>query len=140
MALPEGLFISPALVMGLIIGLVELFFVHRDERGMGMAWIGHGLHTIPFAIIFVFISMNVQFVLDLVGLSGLGGGLVVLGVRVLVAIVAMAKIAGAAAIAPGAKGIGEKLPHTLIIGALVFAAPYMWDMFLRDIIAPHLPF
>ncbi len=132
--------IIPALVMGIIIGLVELLFVHADEGAMGMTWISHGLHALPFTILFVFVSMNIHFVLGLIGVSITESFAVVLGVRIVVAIVAMIKIAGAAAISPGMRGVGEKLPHTLIIGALVFAAPYAWDLFLAGIIGPMLPF
>ena len=132
----EGLLILPAL----IIGLVELFFVHSDEAAMGMTWVAHGLHALPFTILFVFVSMNISFVLGLVNLAITESFIVVLGIRVVIAIIAMVKIAGAAAIAPGVRGVGEKIPHTLIIGALVFAAPYVWDYALAGIIGPYLPF
>ena len=134
------LLILPALVMGAIIGLVELFFVHSDEAAMGMTWLTHGLHAIPFTILFVFISMNISFVFGLLNLAVTENFMIVLGIRLVVAIIAMLKIAGAAAIAPGVRGVGEKIPHTLIIGALVFVAPYAWDYALVGIIGPYLPF
>lgn len=130
----------PAIVLGIIIGLVEAMFVHSDEGAMGVTWIPHALHAIPFVIIFVFISMNVSFVLHLVGIASEGFSWIELVVRIVVALVAMIKIAGAAAIAKGARGVGEKLPHTLIIGALIFGAPYGWDMFLVNIIGQYMPF
>lgn len=132
------LVILPAIVMGLIIGLVEIFFVHGDQAAMGGMWIKHALHAFPITIIFVFISMNVSFVLGLVGMSA-EGGIMELIVRVVVAILAMLKVAGAASIAKGSR-IGEKIPHTLIIGALIFGAPYAWDLALEQMLAPYLPF
>lgn len=108
--------------MGAIIGLVELVFVHQDEAGMG--WLGHGLHAIPTMILFIFASMNVDFALGFFGLSeaklGLWG---VVGVRAIIAILATLKIGAAAAIAGR---VGEKIYHSLIIGVLVAAAPYIW--------------
>jgi hypothetical protein len=118
----------PALVMGGIIGLIELFFVHADERGMG--WLGHGLHALPFTMFFVFISMNLSFVFKYLPFMQ-ETPLADLGVRALIAIIAMLKIAGAAAIAGR---VGEKFIHTLMIGLLVFAAPYMWL-----VLAPMMP-
>ena len=136
----EGLIIIPAIVMGALIGLIELFFVHSDEGAMGMTWVAHGLHALPFTILFVFVSMNIGFVFGLLNLAITESVAVDLGVRAVIAIIAMLKIAGAAAIAPGVRGVGEKIPHTLIVGALVFAAPYVWEYALAGIIGPYLPF
>lgn len=123
------LIILPALLIGAVIGLIEMFFVHADEVGMG--WMLHGLHALPFTILFAFISMNVGFVLGFIP-----GGItetiwVDLGVRLAVSIIAMLKIAAAAAIAGR---VGERFYHTLIIGALIFAAPYVWM-----VVGPFIP-
>ena len=130
----------PALVMGAIIGIVELLFVYSDEHAMGMTWFAHGLHTIPFTILFVFVSMNIGFVFNLLNIGITESFVVDLVVRIIVTLIAMIKIAGAAAIAPGMRGVGEKIPHSIIIGALIFAAPYAWDYALAGIIGPYLPF
>ncbi len=124
-----ALVLLPALIIGAVIGLVEMFFVHADEVGMG--WMMHGLHALPFTLLFTFVSMNVGFVLSYVP-----GGIVEtiwvdLGVRLLVAIIAMVKIGAAAAIAGR---VGERLYHILIIGVLIFAAPYVWGL-----IGPFIP-
>lgn len=115
------LIILPALLLGAIIGLIEMIFVHSDEIGMG--WFMHGLHAFPFTMLFTFVSMNVSWVLGFMP-GGLTSSLWVdLGVRAVVAIIGMLKIAAAAAIAGR---VGERFYHTLIIGALIFAAPYVW--------------
>lgn len=121
--------IMPALLVGGILGLIELFFVHADEIGMG--WFMHGLHALPFTMFFTFASMNVSWVLGF-----FPGGItetiwVDMGVRLAIAIVGMIKIAGAAAIAGR---VGERFYHVLIMGALVFAAPYVWML-----IGPFIP-
>ena len=118
--------IIPVLVMGLILGLVELIFVHQDEAGMG--WMKHGLHALPVMFIFLFISMNIGWVLGLFGMSE--NLWLDIGIRVVVGIIAMAKISAAAAVAGR---VGEKLPHTVIIGVLVMAAPFIWEILACNI-------
>ena len=131
-AVPQ-LVIFPALAVGIILSLIELIFVHADEKGLG--WLGHGLHAIPVMVVFIFISMNVNYALSLVGFQS--NFYAEIGVRVLVGLIAMAKIAGAAAIAGR---VGEKKFHVLIIGALVMLAPYLWEWFLRALTKQYLPF
>ena len=115
--------IGPAIIMGILIGLIEVVFVHSDEAGMG--WFTHALHALPFTMAFVFISMNISFVLGLLNLAITANWYVELGIRVLIGIIAMAKIASAAAIAGK---VGERWYHTLIIGVIIILAPYGWDV------------
>jgi hypothetical protein len=123
------LLILPALLFGAIIGLIEMIFVHSDEIGMG--WFMHGLHAFPFTMLFTFVSMNVSWALTFVP-GGLTSSIWVdLGVRLVIAIIGMLKIAAAAAIAGR---VGERFYHTAIIGGLIFAAPYVWML-----IGPIIP-
>ena len=130
MAVEQASFvILPALLMGGIIGLIELFFVHADEVGMG--WFMHGLHALPFTILFTFANMNVSWVLGFIP-GGITETIFVdIGIRLAVSIIGMLKVAGAAAIAGR---VGERFYHTLVIGALIFAAPYIWML-----IGPIIP-
>lgn len=129
----EGIVLVPALLMGIIIGLVEVFFVHADEAGMG--WFMHALHALPFTMFFVFVSMNISFVLNLLNLAITEVWYVDLGIRVVIGIIAMVKIAGAAAIVGR---VGEKWYHTIVIGILIIVAPYAWQ-FAGPSIIPMLP-
>jgi len=118
--------IIPVLVLGAVLGVLELIFVHQDEAGMG--WLKHGLHALPTMFVFLFISMNIQWVL---GLFGMKENLWLdIGIRVVIGIIAMAKISAAAAVAGR---VGEKLPHTIIIGVLVMAAPFIWEIIACNI-------
>jgi len=129
----ESVVLVPALIMGIIIGFVEIIFVHSDEAGMG--WFMHSAHALPFTMLFVFVSMNISFVFGLLNLAITETWYVDLGVRALIGVIAMVKIAGAAAIVGK---VGEKWYHTIIIGALIIAAPYAWE-FAGPMITPMLP-
>ncbi len=116
----------PVLVLGIVLGLLELIFVHQDEAGMG--WLKHGLHALPVMFVFLFISMNIGWVL---GFFGMAEKLWLdIAIRVVVGIIAMAKISAAAAVAGK---VGEKLPHTIVIGILVMAAPFIWEIIACNI-------
>ena len=133
MAAVAGLILGPAIVMGAVIGIIELFFVHADEAHM--QWYAHAFHALPFTILFVFVSMNITFAFALIGQKITENAMVDLGIRGAIALIAIIKIQAAAAVAGR---IGEKLIHTLIIGALIFAAPYIWQ-FLGPMVSPMLP-
>ncbi|MGV8151403.1 MAG: hypothetical protein ACP5NV_06785 [Candidatus Woesearchaeota archaeon] len=113
--------IIPVLVMGVILSIIELIFVHQDEAGMG--WLKHGLHALPTMFVFIFISMNIGWVLGFFKIAD--NMWIDIGIRVVIGIIAMAKISAAAAVAGK---VGEKLPHTIIIGILVMASPYIWEL------------
>jgi len=125
------LVIMPTIIIGVIIGLIEIMFVHADENGMG--WLIHSLHAIPVTIIFIFISMNIAFVAGIFHYKITENFIVDLIVRIIIGIIAMVKIGGAAAVVRGSK-LGEKWYHILIIGVLVMFAPYLWVYIL-----PYLP-
>lgn len=124
-----ALLIVPSLVVGAAIGIIELIFVHADEAGMG--WFMHGLHAIPATMFFTFVSMNIDWTIGFFNLPFTNNFWVVMGIRGVVAILAMLKISAAAAIAGR---VGERWMHTLIIGILIFAAPFVWPY-----IAPIMP-
>ncbi len=123
-----GIVIVPVIVIGLILSILELIFVHQDEAGMG--WLKHGLHAIPTMFVFIFISMNIPYVESL--LKWKASIWITIGIRVFIGIIAAAKISAAAAVAGR---VGEKLPHTLIIAGLIMVAPFAWEL-----VACTLPF
>jgi len=118
--------IIPVLVIGVILGLLEMIFVHQDEAGMG--WLKHGIHALPTMLIFIFIAMNITWVESLLGWQDKLW--LTIGIRVLIGIIAAVKIKGAAAVAGR---VGENWPHVLIIATLVVVAPFIWEMFLCGI-------
>ncbi len=121
----------PALVFGLIIGLIELFFIHADEGFRGSHWFGHGLHAVGWAIVAVFASMNVEYVLgtfDFLQTAPIISNPLYL--RAVIGLITVFKVWGTSAVVAGARGKGmhEKFWHCLLIGVLVVASPYAYPL------------
>jgi hypothetical protein len=133
----QSLIILPALGMGLIIGTLEMIFIHGDEAFRGSHWLSHGLtHIFPVLIVALLISMNVDYFLTQWGSSlptWLQSGI---AIRVVIGLIVTIKVFTGSAVVAGARGRGmhESLMHCLVIGGLVVAAPFVWPM-----IAPMMP-
>ncbi len=133
-----GLVIVPAVIMSLLLGILEIEFVHNDERSYGFAWFGHALHAIPVMFVLIFVAMNLQWAFALVGFDISKKFWVDLGIRAILGVIAMIKIMAASAILKGST-VGEKFPHALIIGVLVAASPYIWTYAIAPF-AKNIPF
>jgi len=133
----SSLLILPALAMGIVIGIIEMFFLHGDEAFSGSHWLKHGLtHIFPVLIIALLISMNVDFFI-----AQFGGSLPAkltnqYILRGAIALVVTIKVYSGSAVVAGGRGKGmhESVIHCLIIGGLVAVAPYIWPF-----IAPFMP-
>ena len=126
--------IIPPIIFGLLLGLVELYFLSSDERGMH--WLQHGLHAIPIMMVFAFISFNISWVFSLINFTD--NAMIDLGARAAIGLIAMVKIKAAASIT-GRGGVGESWTHVLIIVALLIAGPYLWELALADLVGQHIP-
>ncbi|MFT7615771.1 MAG: hypothetical protein ACI8Y7_000595 [Candidatus Woesearchaeota archaeon] len=126
----EFIYIAP-LIMGVIIGLVEMFFLSKDEAGLH--WLGHGLHALPVCIIFTFLAMNVPWVVGAINQPWLSGALGTYIIPIIIGIVAAVKVKTAAAIARGGS-VGETWIHALIIGLLIAASPWIWSLALVKVV------
>ncbi|MBT3324255.1 hypothetical protein HN681_04705 [archaeon] len=132
-----SLLILPAIGMGIVIGIIEMFFLHGDEAFSGSHWLKHGLtHIFPVLIIALLISMNVDFFL-----AQFGGSLPAILtnayiLRGAIALVVTIKVYSGSAVVAGARGKGmhESFIHCIIIGGLVAVAPYGWPL-----LAPFMP-
>ncbi|MBU0757931.1 MAG: hypothetical protein KKF44_07710 [Nanoarchaeota archaeon] len=121
-------YIAP-IAVGIACGFLELIFVHEDEPGMG--WLTHGMHAIPFCVFFSFISMNLSFVYTKLNLGFTSNPTYDLGIRAVIGLLAAFKIKAAAAVTKGHGSIGEKLGHSLAIGAIIAVAPYIWPFIAK---------
>ena len=127
--------ILPALVYGLILGVIELIFLAKDEAGMH--WFKHGLHALPTMIIFTFVAFNITWALNLIGVAD--NFTIDLAARIGIGLIAMIKTKAAASIT-GRGGVGESWTHVLIIGVLMMKGPYIWEFGLKEMLSPYLPF
>ena len=126
----------PIIPMTLLLGIIQLFFVHKDEPFRGSHAISHGLHILILMPIFLFVVFNVQVAASLAGLSLSAWYVNEIFVRGVVAFVFGIKSYAMSVVAKGAAGRGmhEGILHVLIMMALVFAAPFVWP-----ILEPMLP-
>lgn len=134
------IYLTAPLIWGLIVGLVEIFFVMQDEGGMHP--LAHGLHAIPTCLIFSFIAMNApavgNWLSNYVGFFGIPA-VANITIPILIGIIATIKVKSAAAIVGGHGSVGEKLPHALMIGALIAVAPFVW-IFIDPFFPSYLNF
>ncbi|MFT4261383.1 MAG: hypothetical protein ACMXX9_03050 [Candidatus Woesearchaeota archaeon] len=129
------LVIIPAIAMGIVLSLIEIYFVAKDEAGMH--WLKHALHALPAMFIFTFIAMNTPYVLGLANLDASLAFTII--AQAIVGIVAMVKVKAAASIT-GKGGVGESNAHVFIIGVLIAASPYIWMYGLEPFVGDYLPF
>lgn len=127
--------ILPPIIFGLLLGILELYFLSIDERGMH--WFQHGLHALPVMLVFTFVSFNVGWVFNIIGIGGNFTWYLI--ARVVIGLIAMIKIKAAASIT-GKGGVGESWTHVLIIVVLLMTGPYIWEYVLEGIIGHYLPF
>lgn len=137
MAEEAALMIGPALALGLIIGIYEIIVIHRDVQVRAHRF-GHGVHAMLLAIAFTFATFNVPFVLNLIpALKGIPLLGTTLGFQIALGLVAAVKIHTVSrAVKTGAAttGLGETWFHSILIGALIVAAPYAYPL-----LEPALP-
>jgi hypothetical protein len=126
--------IIPAIVFGILVGLIELTFLSQDESGMH--WLKHGLHAIPIMILFTFIAFNITWALSLFKIQD--NLMIDIGARVFIGIIAMVKVKAAASIT-GRGGVGESPTHVIIIGILMMGGPFIWDYVLKTPIQKLVP-
>ena len=132
-----ALIIGPAIALGLAIGIYEALVIHRDVTIPAHRF-GHTVHALILSIVFVFCTMNAAFVLKMIpqlaSIPLLGTAL---GLQIAIGIIAAIKIHGvsqALKSGGGGAGLGETWFHSILIGALIVAAPYAYPL-----VKPMLP-
>jgi len=118
-------------IIGLIISIVELYFVHADEESFGFkVWFTHGWHSIPWT--------TGLTILNLIGYYQYQAIAPYLPIQIpnfliplVVFLLAVVKIHGTSVIIGK---IGEKWIHCTIVAALIAITPYIYPF-----VAPYLP-
>jgi hypothetical protein len=131
----EGLVLMPAIVVGIVAGIVDLGFMIKDESGDAKRVLGHGLAAFIPIIVMTFISFNMTLVTSLPALASsfIANEYAIRSIFVLFLIV---YIHGKSKLFKGVKAPGgaETWTHSLMIAVLIGLAPYIWPL-----AAPMLP-
>jgi len=125
------LMIIPPLILGVIIGLYELILIHRDENFRGSHWLSHGLHSVGWAIVALFVVMNAEFVYDnLTFLQSIPLIQNIIVFRIAIGLITMIKIHGASAVVRTtvgtSRGLKETWAHSFVVAILIVISPYIW--------------
>ena len=138
MAVEVGLTIVIPLIVGLIIGVLEAYFVYEDENmTSGRDFLGDMWHGLLFAVIGVLIASNVSFLVSqdffpeflkgILIIDDMGRSLVL---SIIITFFMMAKMVASHAIrGVSGNGFKEKFWHKLLVAALIGFAPYYIDLF-----------
>lgn len=130
-----SLMLMPTLIMALVIGLGNMFMMVKDETGSASSTLGHGASALIGVAVLTFISMNWTYFLNMINVSS---GILAneFAVRAIIVLVAAIYVHVHSGVFKGARGAGmhETWLHSLILGVVVAAAPYLWLL-----IGPMLP-
>jgi len=123
-----------AIIWGAIIGIIDIAFMISDLSGDAKSTIAHGLSSMIYIIALTFAALNIEFIVGLGLPSILSNQMIML---VLLGLIAVIVVHAKSAVFSRARGPGthERWAHSLVIGILVAATPYIWPF-----IQPFLPF
>ncbi len=130
---------NAVVVLGIVLGLYELFAIHSDLNFRGSHWLGHGVHSITLMMVGLFAVFNWPLFLDVTTLAARNIPLlsdVWIG-RIAVGLILNLKMHAVSKVVHGqlaARGMAEHWTHTLLISTLVVVAPLYWPF-----IEPALP-
>lgn len=126
-------------VLGVVLGLYELFAIHSDLNFRGSHWIGHGVHSVVLMMIGLFAVFNWPLFLDVTTLAARNVPFlsdVWIG-RIAIGLILNLKMHAVSKVVHGqlaARGMAEHWTHTLLISVLVVTAPLYWPF-----VEPALP-
>ena len=63
------LILLPIVPLAIVIGIYELIAIHSDMSFRGSHWFGHGLSSIVSIAIALFITMNTEYFIEVVGIT-----------------------------------------------------------------------
>ncbi len=122
--------------MGIIAGVIDLFFMIKDESGDAKTVISHGLGAFVPIIVFSFMFFNLDFVQNQAVTQGtfLQNTLIL---NILLIIVLAVIIHAKSSVFKRARGIGthETWIHTFLVAGITAMGPYLWPF-----IEPFIPF
>jgi len=126
-----SLIIGPSIALGAIIGFYEAVIMHRDVS-IPTHRFGHMFHAFLLSIVFVFAVMNVEWVFSVIpGLADLPVIGIPLLFQIAIGLIAAIKIHAVSRVIKSnvgglGSGLGETWFHSLLVGGLIIAAPYVY--------------
>ena len=121
-------------VVGIVIGVIEAYFVYEDEpMAGGKQFLGDMLHGLIFAVAGVLVASNVPWLLSLGFIPGWVESLLMVDARGispvvcgLIAVVMLVKMVGSHAVkGVSSGGFTEKFWHKLVVALAVGFSPYL---------------
>jgi len=111
------------IIIGLVISIIELYFVHADEEAFGFrVWFTHGWHAIPWTTGLTIISLLGYYSYETLS-AYLPVPLPPIAIPFIVFIFSAIKLHGVTLIMGR---LGEKWVHVLIISLLIALAPFYY--------------
>jgi len=115
------------IVLGLIAGALDLFFMVKDESGDAKTVIKHGFGALVYIIPICFFAFNLSYLDGLTFIPAILKNDIILlaALGLITAVIAHTK----SALFKGSRGYGsrEKWLHCILVGALVGLAPFIWS-------------
>ncbi len=123
------------IIMGTLIGLVDIAFMVKDLSGDAKSTISHGLGAMGYLIGLSFVAFNIELATNSGFLPTFFQNQI--AVLAILALIAAAIVHAKSAVFARSRGPGthETWIHSIVIGILVAASPFIWPL-----ISGYLPF
>ena len=123
------------IIMGVIAGIVDIGFMVKDLSGDAKSTIGHGLGAMTYLIAFSFVAFNIELATNSGFLPTFFQNQI--AVLIILALITAVVVHAKSAVFAKSRGPGthETWIHSLILGVLVAASPFIWPL-----IEVYLPF
>ncbi len=133
----QGFIWFPVIPLTIVLGIIQLIFIHKDEPFRGSHWFTHGVHILLVMPLFLLAVFNTEYFLDLTGLRDVAFIGNVWVIRVIIGLIFGIKSYAISSVikgGAGTRGMHEGFLHVLIMMALVTTAPLYWP-----VVEPLLP-
>lgn len=123
------------IIMGVLIGLVDIAFMVKDLSGDAKSTISHGLGAMGYLVGLSFVAFNIELATNSGFLPTFFQNQI--AVLIILALIAAVIVHAKSAVFARSRGPGthETWIHSIIIGILVAASPFIWPL-----ISGYLPF
>jgi len=123
------------IIMGFLVGLVDFAFMVKDVSGDAKSTMAHAAGAIGWLIAFAFVAFNIDLAINSGFLPKFFQNQI--AILAILALVAAVVVHAKSAVFVKSRGAGthETWIHSLIIGILVAASPFIWPL-----IKGYLPF